>query len=210
MSGRIKLLKNGKPVNAEPAPAIPYEYDKPGAFDKQCGTFGLDAFQLPHEECLSKYVCDVPENNPDLRQFSDCIDAMDCSMMAGMTTGVSADSTIALFNHQMVPHHQNAVNMAKALLKSGKVVCADITDEDSDMCVMEQILYEIVNNQNYQIQLMRSVNEELTYPQTDDCKVIVSPNGGDNVPNGTSSSFKIRLALSVLISALGVLITYQN
>jgi uncharacterized protein (DUF305 family) len=37
-----------------------------------------------------------------------------------MTTGVMASDETALFIHQMIPHHQNAVNMAKTLLKSAK------------------------------------------------------------------------------------------
>ena len=40
---------------------------------------------------------------------------MNCAMMSGMTTGVveGTQSEAALFLHQMIPHHQNAVNMAK-------------------------------------------------------------------------------------------------
>jgi uncharacterized protein (DUF305 family) len=44
-----------------------------------------------------------------------------------MTT--DATSEIGLFIHQMIPHHQNAVNMAKALLKTG-FSCEDLTNED--------------------------------------------------------------------------------
>ena len=39
----------------------------------------------------------------------------------------------------MIPHHQNAVTVAKALLKTGKVKCDDPTDE-SDNCALEIIL----------------------------------------------------------------------
>jgi len=38
--------------------------------------------------------------------------------MAGMTNKATSKSEVALFVHQMIPHHQNAVNMAKALLKA--------------------------------------------------------------------------------------------
>ena len=39
---------------------------------------------------------------------------MNCAMMNGMTTSVKgSESEVALFLHQMIPHHQNAVNMAK-------------------------------------------------------------------------------------------------
>merc|ERR1719396_124497 len=93
-------------------------------------------------------------------------------MMAGMTT--KADDEVSLFLHQMIPHHQNAVNMAKALLITGKLTCDDLTDEDTeqaDDCALEVILREIINNQNAQIQGMRSILEGLGYPETNDCKV---------------------------------------
>jgi hypothetical protein len=69
-----------------------------------------------------------------------------------MTTMASSMSQTALFIHQMVPHHQNAVNMAKALLKTGKLECDNLTEETAD-CALEQILLEIINEQNFQIQV---------------------------------------------------------
>ena len=74
----------------------------------------------------------------------------------------------------MIPHHQNAVNMAKALLKTGKLTCDDLTDEESDQaddCALEVILREIINNQNAQIQGMRNILEGKVYPETNDCEV---------------------------------------
>lgn len=42
-------------------PAIPYEYDEPAGFDADCGTFLLNDFELPHDQCPEKFVCgDVP------------------------------------------------------------------------------------------------------------------------------------------------------
>ena len=99
---------------------------------------------------------------------------MNCHMMAGMTSSVSgATDAIALFIHQVIPHHQNAVNMAKALLKTGEVKCNSLTDEDPD-CEMEIILREIISNQNAQIQVMRGILEAKSMPQTNDCTVTVS------------------------------------
>ncbi len=62
----------------------------------------------------------------------------------------------------------------KALLKTGKLKCDDLTDEESeqaDDCTLEIILREIVNNQNAQIQTMRAILEAKNYPQENDCKV---------------------------------------
>ena len=92
---------------------------------------------------------------------------------APVTTGVSAQSEMALFIHQMIPHHQNAVNMAKALLRTGSLNCNSF-EEESDDCAMEIILREIINGQNHQIQTMRALLESQGYPETDDCQVTVS------------------------------------
>jgi uncharacterized protein (DUF305 family) len=71
----------------------------------------------------------------------------------------------------MIPHHQNAVNMAKTLLRSGVIVCDDILDEEDPLCSIEVILREIVNGQNRQIQEMRSVLKAKGYPEEDKCVV---------------------------------------
>ena len=59
---------------------------------------------------------------------AECVDSMNYAMIVGMTTSVNQDNAIALFNHQMIPHHQNAVNMCKALFKSGETDCDDLAD----------------------------------------------------------------------------------
>merc|ERR1712238_146237 len=67
-----------------------------------------------------------------------------------------------------IPHHQNAVNMAKALLKSGKLDCEDISDDENADCVMEEITRSIINYQNHQIQSMRGVLDAEGYMSEDD------------------------------------------
>lgn len=188
MTGRIKLLSGYKLVQHDTnLPEIPYEYDEPSIFDEKCGTFGLDTFQLPHPECPERFVCNVPSDNPGLVQFSKCIEAMDCHMLAGMTTNIESESETALFIHQMVPHHQNAVNMAKALLKTGKVECNDLTEE-SDGCILEGILREIVNSQNFQIQTMYGILEAMGYPKTDDCKVMIEESSANETKTQPASA----------------------
>ena len=86
MTGRIKLTKDGKVISESNEPAIDYVYDSVSGHDETCGTYGLNEFQLPHPECPEKFVCDVPEDNPELVNFASCINSMDCAMMAGMTT----------------------------------------------------------------------------------------------------------------------------
>jgi uncharacterized protein (DUF305 family) len=200
MAGRIKLLKNGIPINEDDMPALGFSYDTPGPFDKQCGTYGLDAFQLPNPVCPDRFVCGVEEQDEELQSFAECIDAMDCAMMSGMTTGVMASNEAALFIHQMIPHHQNAVNMAKTLLKSGKVVCADLTDEDSQDCVLEGILYEIINGQNHQIQLMNSYLKAKEYPAADNCVVEVETLGSSGQQMCSATAAAVAVASLVMLS----------
>jgi len=207
MSGRIKLLKDGAPVNVDPDPPIGYDYDSPGKFDETCGTHGLDLFQLPNSQCPPTFVCGADQTSDSVQKFSRCINAMNCHMFAGMTTGVRSGSELALFIHQMIPHHQNAVNMAKALLKTGTIHCDDVTDDENSDCVMEDILRSIINGQNHQIQLMRSVLEEYELPAGDECLLDISTastngNGSYSSDSATPvSAPPLPLLVSVLLVA---------
>merc|ERR1711904_195997 len=170
MTGRIKFVDSeGDLLYPEDDPAIPYPYEEPSSYDETCGTFGLEDFQLPNDQCPDRFVCNAPGGA--VGKFADCIESMNCAMTKGMTTNVNQDSAIALFNHQMIPHHQNAVNMCKALLFSGDADCSDLTDEEDSKCVINVICQEIINVQNAQIQTMRAINIKEGYNPTDDCGV---------------------------------------
>jgi len=177
MSGRVKLLDTTAANNAfitTDAPEIGYSYDVPSEFDYECGTFGIGDFQLPNAECPSSFVCDGATSDDALTAFKGCINAMDCKMFAGMTSTI--DNTHDggdLFSYQMIPHHQNAVNMAKALLKTETVgTCNALTSEDSN-CAFEGLLREIINVQNFQIQTMKGLLSGETLSETSDCTVTV-------------------------------------
>jgi uncharacterized protein (DUF305 family) len=96
---------------------------------------------------------------------------MNCAMVVGMTTNVNKNDAVALFNHQMIPHHQNAVNMCKALEKSGAVACDDLSNEEDPKCLTAALCFEIINGQNFQIQTMRGILELLGADEEDDCVV---------------------------------------
>jgi hypothetical protein len=201
MSGRIKFVsETGVPLNEEvDEPAIPYEYGMPSEYDISCGTYNLEMFRLPQAECPSKFVCNKPSIDTPVGRFADCLDSMNCAMTIGMTTNVHSNSAIALFIHQMIPHHQNAVNMCKALMKSGDIECNGIgSNEEDEGCIMRRLCYGIINNQNHEIQIMRGVLETLDYDEQDDCKV--------QVLNGSwkHSQSYILLFLSIVVSALYV------
>jgi Domain of unknown function (DUF305) len=73
----------------------------------------------------------------------------------------------------MIPHHQNAVNMAKALLKTNTLECDDVRDEDNPNCVMVKIMFDIINGQNHQIQEMLKFLDAVESPRTDNCDVLI-------------------------------------
>lgn len=178
MSGRIKLLDtNGTIINSNNSPVIEYNYDIPSEFDKECGTYGLELYKLPNLSCPNEFICLDNDVSDELKLYSSCIDATNCQMMSGMTTGFNSGNEIVLFIHQMIPHHQNAVNMAKALLHTNKLQCNDLTNDEYDNtdCIMERLLRGIISTQNYQIQKMRSYLKENNYPEYDDCEVYLQP-----------------------------------
>jgi len=184
MEGSIVLLRDGSSSTAindlsvtdqaeEPVNAITTFVDNRSEFDKACGTYGLGQFQLPNPLCPDRFICGTEDVTDELQHFSACLEAANCAMMSGMTTGVRATDDSALFIHQMIPHHQNAVNTAKTLLKMGSLLCPDLTDQSNPNCVLEGILREIVVGQNHQIQMMRKFLSDFNYPQEDNCDVFV-------------------------------------
>uniref|UniRef100_A0A7S0ZAP7 DUF305 domain-containing protein n=1 Tax=Timspurckia oligopyrenoides TaxID=708627 RepID=A0A7S0ZAP7_9RHOD len=81
--------------------------------------------------------------------FGECMSALDCAMHEEMRTTQSDDNRVT-FVDQMIPHHLNAVNMAKALLKAN----AEDLDEE-----FTNLLWEIINTQNMQVTYMRKFLE---------------------------------------------------
>merc|ERR1712129_505130 len=94
-----------------------------------------------------------------------------------------------------IPHHQNAMNMAKALLKTGKVDCPDIGEESSS-CDLKNILLSIVAGQNHQIQVMRGILEENQWPDTDACTI-----PAESAASTISGAQTILLPLLVLVAS---------
>mmetsp|Transcript_16849 Transcript_16849/g.18990 ORF Transcript_16849/g.18990 Transcript_16849/m.18990 type:complete len:620 (-) Transcript_16849:535-2394(-) len=174
MTGRFKFVDAaGDAISPDNTLRIPYEYQEPDAYDRSCGATGIGESQLPDMECPTTFVCDAPDAAvaPFAAKFAECVDSMNCAMLKGITTKISSDSPIALFNHQMIPHHQQAVNMCKALDVAQGTECEDIFDEDEPKCVLKVLCQEIINVQNAQIQTMRGILEQLELPDTDNCIV---------------------------------------
>jgi len=191
MTGRIKFVDtSGDAISPADDPVIPYSYQQASVYDQSCGTYGVTAFQLPNPQCPTKFVCDAPGR---VTEFAGCIESMNCAMTVGMTTGANSGNAIALFAHQMIPHHQNAVNMAKALL-ANKVLdsCTNLKDE-TPACILKVISLEIITQQNHQIQGMYGAVEELKYNATDDCAVQVSETHKFNIKSKQEPSLCVDI-----------------
>jgi uncharacterized protein (DUF305 family) len=174
MSARIKLLDaDGNMLNTENTPEIPYEYAEIDGFDFDCGTYNLTDYEdVEDGTCPEVFVCE--DGATETSQYAKCVQAMNCHMMASMTTNAVGRS--ALFCHQMIPHHQNAVNMAKALIHAHDFECdlsgpAEEGAEQPWECELSPILYDIINVQNSQIIEMQGALEQLGENEYENCEV---------------------------------------
>jgi hypothetical protein len=75
--------------------------------------------------------------------------------------------------HQMIPHHENAVNMAKALLKNNNngLDCyynSETGEQEGaeEDCEMVDMMWSIINGQNHQITMMRKWLEYNSEPES--------------------------------------------
>jgi len=200
MTGRIKLLDaNGDMLSTENVPEIPYEYDKVSDYDQKCGTFGLDSFKLPNAQCPEHFVCDAGSGN--VGTYGDCVDSMNCAMLDGMTTTYGGDNAgsdfindAILFMRMMIPHHQNAVNMAKSAWKLGGIECGGtgLVEEGTDIgpaCVLDAIVRGIVNSQNKQIQTMKGIlTGVFNVEEFADCDVPTKDGDGSGKDDGSDPS----------------------
>jgi hypothetical protein len=120
-------------------------------FDAECGTVGVDGWN-DHGTCAGKhFLCGDDMHST----FNKCLHAIDCKMHHDMAVKTDADP-VKTFFRQMIPHHANAVSMAKVLLKHG----GDLSDET------KMLVNAIINVQNFQIQYMQG---ELGDDMTDKC-----------------------------------------
>ncbi|KAJ1452618.1 hypothetical protein M885DRAFT_568405 [Pelagophyceae sp. CCMP2097] len=141
MSGRIKMTAGGVPVHTINELFWGYEYNVVSAYDAECGTDGLDA------------------------RLRGCLSAMDYAMQTHMRSRVHDTVPITTFIHQMVLHHQNAVNIAKALLQT-----MTLDANDADDAIMTDVLWSMINEQTYQIHAMRSYLQTKGYEATGACE----------------------------------------
>ena len=140
MAGRIKVYENGVPLNPEDTPALLKEPDVVSEYDQSCGTVGVGDYTRSSGKCpADAFICTEGDETPEQLLFGECMYALDCHMNYNMKSILANSDPIVTFIHQMIPHHQNAVNMAKALLKTNTL---DSTDEDDRE--MENMMWAII------------------------------------------------------------------
>ena len=123
-------------------------YPATSMFDQRCGTSGTGKYSNLKRYCPhGNFLCGRAKNP----LFSRCMRAIDCAMNYEMST-VNHPNPLVVFMHQMIPHHINAVNMARIALKHSMEAAG--VEDDSELDV-PALMRDIVNTQNLQIQEMR-------------------------------------------------------
>ena len=162
MSGYIKIADAAGTVvstRGTGAALIAADYHKtPSAYDALCGGYHLDPYQSSGGMCTDTFLCTTATLASG--SFGDCLNAMDCAMDLGMKTSLHSNNIVS-FMHQMIPHHENAVNMAKLLMKKG---FTDTADGEID-----SMLWDIINVQGMQIQAMESYLSSNNYALSSSC-----------------------------------------
>jgi uncharacterized protein (DUF305 family) len=123
------------------------------AYDEACGTHTSESF-TDHSTCEDKeFLCGAGASDA----YGECLQSIDCQMHHEMAVSVAdGASKFATFARQMIPHHQNAVAMAKVLQKfhtDADYPAAGTEDQDKDWA--EALVRNIINIQNFQIQQLQ-------------------------------------------------------
>jgi len=150
MSGKVTILDPASDANELVQKFDPNSYyPKLSEFDAMCGTSQVSKYHhnktryCPGQE----FLCEK-DDNP---LFSQCMEAIDCKMNFEMRVEENKNPLV-VFMHQMIPHHQNAVNMARIALKHADNHFG-FQDEHLDV---PGLLRDIINTQNMQIQEMEN------------------------------------------------------
>ena len=119
-------------------------------YDEACGTHNTYAATTRSECESTHFLCGAGATG----NYAACLEKVDCQMHHEMAISVPSGSGIskfATFARQMIPHHQNAVAMAKTLAKFHGA--SDYpTDEKT---FGDTLIRSIINVQNKQIQEMQ-------------------------------------------------------
>jgi len=150
------------------------------AADEACGTVGVETFMDTFGDgktCEGKsFLCG--DKTAGTEEFNDCLQGIDCKMHHDMAVHTD-DDPVKTFMRQMIPHHANAVSMAKVLKKAETMANRVLTDE------VAELIRSIINVQNHQIQTMQGILEGLnTAGEADYGTTKCYENSGDGCPYG--------------------------
>ena len=168
-------------------------YMTPSTYDQSCGTYGLDGGSTSYKSgatCTDEeFLCHTGTLAEG--SFGDCLKAMDCQMDTEMMTTLDTASDVASFMHQMIPHHENAINMAKLLLKQNALTITRRKlreegrrlDDDGGCadCAIEDMLWSIIVVQGHQVITMKDWLAANSKPESAMCthshrKLFSTPN----------------------------------
>jgi hypothetical protein len=159
MSGKI-IIQNadGSAVTKADGSALPHPTEHPlyqpitrSGVDGTCGTDGLAPYTGSGSmACSERFLCGTLDSD-----FEKCMQAIDCKMNKHMKEDTSPDPTnkLALFCQQMIPHHINAISMAKIVLKTVTASAITAAMDEGDLT---DILYSIIAVQGYQVHKFRN------------------------------------------------------
>jgi hypothetical protein len=124
------------------------------SYDEACGTSNAYGSTSRSSCTNAHFLC----GDGATGTYATCLEAIDCQMHHDMAVSVPSTSTskFATFARQMIPHHQNAVAMAKVLATFQ--TDSDYPEqgtEDQDMDWADGLIRDIINVQNFQIQQMQ-------------------------------------------------------
>jgi hypothetical protein len=174
MTGRAVVYEpDGSAPKTTASPVeIPYTYDFDNAdaystFDQNCGTYNTSAYSGAEACPYNVFICNDGADGTTASDFATCMSAIDCAMQEEMRINLG-DDPLVTFIHQMIPHHRNAVNMAKILIKENPS-SLQLATSYGDAGDMETLMWEIVNQQNAQISLMENWLRDNNYPANAAC-----------------------------------------
>lgn len=147
-------------------------YNQHTDFDSICGTSEVASFNHDADKyCPNMNFLCHNNHNPI---FSMCMEAIDCKMNYEMRVE-EHKNPLVVFMHQMIPHHQNAVNMARIALKH-TVESEGYDDPELDV---PALLRDIINTQNMQIQDMENWLDSYGHESPQHCsRIFKSPING--------------------------------
>jgi hypothetical protein len=186
MSGYIKIADSSGTVvstRGTGTALIAADYHKtPSAYDALCGGYHLDPYLSSGGMCTDTFLCTTATLASG--SFGDCLNAMDCAMDLGMKTLLHSNNIVS-FMHQMIPHHENAVNMAKLLMREDALdECTSARKrklraregrrriDDDGGCpdqAVDDLLWDIVSSQTHQILTMQGWLADNGYAQSAVC-----------------------------------------